>query len=177
MKTTQKNTRGGDHKSNPDPDQEIWIRGHEIFTGLTGFKKEWIKAVRATPEGCKVFRGRNDIALYGFCRASNLLQREQKGEPQTESEARTKKLNAETRAIEREEALENKVIQIESEVDANFRHVALMPLRDGLQGLQKKYHRLKTIQPDIAQTILENDLPLLVKKLCVATDKANDPAT
>ena len=46
-----------------------------------------------------------------------------------------------------------------------------------LGGLQKKYHRFKAIQPDIAQKILENDLPELIEKLRGATAEKNAAVT
>jgi hypothetical protein len=48
------------------------------------------------------------------------------------------KLNAaQRRKLEREEAIETKTLHDENSVDQKIRHELLMPLRDGLQGLQK----------------------------------------
>ena len=80
-----------------------------------------------------------------------------------------RQVKLENARLERENALENKTIHDENAVDQKVRHELLMPLRDGLHGLQKKYHRLKDSQPDIATKILENDLPELIEKLRVET--------
>ena len=146
------------------------VDGLKRFSVEYGFSMEQIKAVAKTPDGAMAIDTNHKVDPPKFCRAFNGWQKNQAGEPETESEARTKKLNAETRAIEREELIENKVLQIESEVDAAVRHGLLMPVRDGLQGLQKKYHRFKDIQPDTAQKILENDLPALVELLRMAIE-------
>jgi hypothetical protein len=85
------------------------------------------------------------------------------------------KLNAaRRRELEDEEKIRRGELHDLNFVDQKVRHELLMPLRDGLQGLQKKYHRFKDIQPDIAVKILENDLPELIQKLRSATAGEND---
>ena len=81
---------------------------------------------------------------------------------------------ARRREIEDEEKIRRGELHDLNHVDQKIRHDLLMPLRDGLQGLQIKYHRFKSSQPDIAEKILENDLPELLEKLRGATVEESD---
>lgn len=51
------------------------------------------------------------------------------------------------------------------EVDRLVKMEIVAPVRDGLHAMQKKYARLKESKPGVAQEILENDFPALLKKL------------
>jgi hypothetical protein len=83
---------------------------------------------------------------------------------------------ARRREIEDEEKIRRGELHDLNHADQKIRHELLMPLRDGLQGLQKKYHRFKASQSDIAQKILENDLPELIESLRGATAGENAAA-
>ena len=52
-----------------------------------------------------------------------------------------------------------------NEVERRCRGEILAPLRDGLHGLQKKAARLGKNNPAIFREIVENDLPVLLKKI------------
>jgi|ERR1017187_5211700 hypothetical protein len=132
---------------------------------------------RAKRDGCGAFLAGNRIDtailiphLFQIALANNETLRL---DPQQE----LAKLNAaRRREIEDEEKIRRGELHDLNFVDQKVRHGLLMVLRDGLQGLQKKYHRLKETQPDIAHKILENDLPELLEKLRGATVEENDAA-
>lgn len=151
------------------------IEGHRAFCAKWGCSLAQLKL--AKEKGCPGFHAGNrldpvEIIPFMF---RLLLSENAKGKKvQSLSEAQTAKVEAETRRIEREEALENKVIQSENYIDQKYRHEILMPERDRLQGLKKKYHRFKAIQPDIAQKILEVDLPELLERLRLKTEKQDE---
>ena len=67
--------------------------------------------------------------------------------------------------IERQNSLEEHRIHDLLEVEKSVRTELLLPLRDGLQGLQKKFARLKKSKPEIATQIIETDLPKLLEKI------------
>ncbi len=121
---------------------------------------------RAKRDGCAAFISGNRIDtsiliphLFALALAKNEILRL---DPPQEFAALAA---ARRREIEDEEKIRREELHDLNHVDQQVRHDLLMPLRDGLQGLQKKYHRFKASQPDIATSIIENDLPELIQKL------------
>ena len=124
-------------KMGPKQDDELkTVRGLKKFCALTGFTAEQVKAVLKTPAGAKaVVQDRYDP--LAFCRAFNAWQRDRSGEPKTESEARTAKLNAERRRLEREEKIEVKELYPAEILEAKVWHNFLSVLRAKWMNLSR----------------------------------------